>query len=107
MVTLVIIALAGIAVVAILNAGWFRAGNPTAISPLAPDPNEELTKAIKAEFKTLREDNAEFRNRLQNLEAIVTSAVWDERTHGLNTPEGLNDEQQAAWLARQINNQRA
>ena len=107
MVALVIIAAAGVAIAAILSSGWFKVRTTAVVNPLAPDPNEELAKAIKAEFKALREDNAEFRNRLQNLEAIVTSAVWDERTHGLNAPEGMSDEQQAAWLARQINNQRA
>jgi hypothetical protein len=73
-------------------------------SPIS-DISSELSGVIKDEFSRLRKENGEFRKRLENLESIVTSSVWDQKTRGTNAPHAstLTDTEQAEWLAKQIN----
>ena len=64
---------------------------------------------IRAIVKELLKHQARLTERVQNLEAIVTSSVYDERTRlnaGAPTTDPiLSDEEQAAAIARQIQSQ--
>ncbi len=67
---------------------------------------------IRAIVKELLKHQARLTERVQNLEAIVTASVWDERTRAGQTPATahtadpvLSDEEQAAAIARQIQSQ--
>ena len=71
------------------------------------------TDEIRGILKELLKHQARLTERVQNLEAIVTSTVYDERTRpraaapasAPATDTALTDEEQAAALARQIQQQ--
>lgn len=69
-------------------------------------PGNELaeTGTPKDEILRLRKENADIKKRLENLETIVTSSVWDQQTSGKNVsaPDTMTDVEQAEWLAKQI-----
>ncbi len=64
------------------------------------------TEEIRGILKELLKHQARLTERVQNLEAIVTSSVWDQREQTSAGPTAvLNDEEQAAAIARQIQSQ--
>jgi hypothetical protein len=105
LIPLAAIALAGFA-------EWLKFKRHTASIGASTEELAASTEALKQEIQDLRQEKQQLVQRLQNLEAIVTSEVWDTigsdpnlaatSLSEMQPPEEESDEEKVARISRRL-----